>query len=256
MLMIPRTLPAVVLILLLLSACTTVKPAAERPAKGTFSPYEGSVRTLTAQLPDYSKGLSSVKGKGKAIVSEPGNTERVTVYFSSNRDRSLVTVKNSIGIEGGQLLTNGDSLLIYNKVDKFARKVDIRSGNLSRIDNLASLNILEMINYTVGQREIDRVRQSDNFYLLHLSSGELIYIMRDKHLVSRVVQPPESELPYAEIIYEGYTEIEGYKLPRRITIFSKDEKSKINLLIQSLNINPELPQLNIELPDNIRVYHQ
>lgn len=233
-----------------------MKPATERPDPENFSPYEGSAEELISALPDYSGKLTAVKGRGKAIVSEPGNTERVTVLFSSSRDRSMVTVKNSIGIEGGQLLTDGDTLLIYNKVDKFARKVDIRTGDLSRIDHLASLNILNMLNYRVPPGEVDRVLQSPDHYLFVLKSGQRVYLMRDKKLVYRVLQPPSSGLPYSEIVYEGYSQIDGFTVPRRITIFSDDEQSKINLLIQSLEINPDLGRLTIELPDNIKVYYR
>lgn len=247
-----RVLMSSLLLTLVAMACTSTKVI----EKGDFSPSDAEAGYIVSQLPDYSSTLHTLKGKGKALVSEPGNTERVTVYFASTRDKSRVTVKSGIGIEGGQLLTDGDSLLIYNKIDKFARKVAIKEGNLTRIDNLASLNILEMLTFTVVAKQVEQVLENPKFYLLLLQSGAKIYVNKDTYRVKEVMQPRASALPYSKIEYDAYSKIEKFMLPRRITIFSSDEKSRINLLIQSLQINPKLEELTIGLPENITIYHQ
>ena len=248
------------LLLIFLASCGTVKNTAN-PSDASadnegFTPYEGSFDQVLTEIPDYSEELHSVSGKGKAIVSEPGNTERITVLFSSNRERSLVTVKNSIGIEGGKMLTDGDTLLIYNKVDKYARKIDIQQGELSRIDHLGSLNILDILNFRVDSGKVSQVMQNKDLLQLRLDSGARIYLSRSSNRVLRVVQPQESPLPYSQINYDAYSELQGFMLPRRITIFGEDRRSKVHLLIQSLDVNPELEDLSIMLPDNITVYHQ
>lgn len=247
------------MLLIFLAACSTVKNSAgdTAPVKDAgFSEFSRPAETILSGLPDYTDKLQSVRGKGKAIVSEPGNTERITVLFSSNRERSLVTVKNSIGIEGGKMLTDGDTLLIYNKVDKYARKIDIRKGDLSRIDHLASLNILDILNFTVEPDEVEKVLQNENYFLLRLGSGTKIYVNRNTGRISRVVQPKGSPMPYSEINYEAYSDLEGFMLPRRITIFGDDRMSKVHLLVQSLDVNPKLEDLTITLPDHITVYYR
>lgn len=238
---------------LLTAACSTSK---ETVSASGFSSASVEATQITSSLPDYSGSLSTLKGKGKAIVSEPGNNERVTIYFSSNREKSLVTVRNGIGIEGGKLLTDGDSLLVYNKIDKFARKISIRDGSLERINNLASLNILDIINFTVDSTEVSRVFENEDHYRLQLESGARVFVDKDDRLIQRVEQPASSRLPYSLIEYEAYSEINGYKLPRRITIFSADKKSKVNLLVQSLEVNPVLEELEIELPKNTKIYYR
>lgn len=143
-----QTLFAILGILCLtIAACSGPEElTTDKPEGFEASPISPS-EIITA-IPDYSTNLQTISGKGRAIVSEPGNTERVTISFSSNRAKSKVTVRNSIGVEGGQLLTDGDTLLVYNKLDNFARKIPVRGGNLTRINRIASLNILDMINFT------------------------------------------------------------------------------------------------------------
>jgi len=233
-------------------ACSSTESLTDK----SFSPSGQKADFIISKMPDYRQSLNALHGQGKAIVSEPQNTERVTVNFSSNRNKSLVTIKNGLGIEGGQMLTDGDSLLIYNKIDKVAKKVSIQEGSISRIDNLASLNILEMINFTVTPQEVEKVHESEELFLLQLFDGSKVYVHKQSHHVQQVVQPSSSKLPYSRIIYEAYSSINDYKLPRRITIFSADKKSKVIFLIRSLDINPELEPLTINIPDNTRVYYR
>lgn len=210
--------------------------------------------TIINEIPDYSSNLQSLKGKGRAIVSEPGSTDRVTVIFSSNRKKSLVTVRNSIGVEGGQLLTDGDTLLVYNKVDKFARKIAVRGGQLNSINKLASLNILEMINYPVNKKSVQDVYENENSYKLELSDGSEIYVDKTSKVILQVIQPEHSPLPYSKITYDAYSSLDGFMLPRRISIFGAEKKSKIALQLTSLELNPMLDSLYIDLPGDIPIY--
>lgn len=238
----------------IISACSTVRevPAVE---KENFQESQIPIDSVVAALPNYSDTFKTVKGRGKAIVSEPENSEHVTILFSSNREKSLITIKNSIGIEGGQLLTDGDSLLVYNKVDKYARKLSV-SGDLDDINNLATVNILEILNTPVSAKEVQRMWENDEAYLLRLQSGASIFVGKENGLIQQIDQPQEPGIPYSQIKYEGYERIEGLKLPRRITIFSADKSAKVDLLLQSLEINPELGKLEIDLPEDIKIYRR
>lgn len=221
-----------------------------------FKSSSADIAKIVNQLPDHKTDLNTVKGKGRAIVSEPGNTERVTVLFSSNRQKSLVTIRNGIGIEGGQLLTDGDSLLVYNKVDKFARKLSIEGGNLNQINRLASLNILDMINYSVSEDQVQRILESESMYQLQLKAGTKIYVSKDDFTIRHIVQPSSSKLPYSKIEYEAYAAINGFTLPRRISIFGSEGESKVALQITTLDLNIELDSLTINLPDDIDIYYE
>lgn len=227
-----------------------------REELGDFEPSSVEASEIISELPDYSNDLQTLRGKGRAIVSEPGNSERVTILFSSNRDKSLVTVRNSIGVEGGQLLTDGDTLLVYNKVEDFAQKMPVRGSDLDRINRIASLNILDMINYATAAESVESVLENDDLFQLQLSSGASIFVDKESYLIRRVVQPPNSDVPYSKITYDGYSSIEGFTLPRRISIFGAEEESKVALQLTNLELNPKLEPLTIEIPDDIPVHEQ
>lgn len=233
-------------------SCSGSKELTERE----FQESNAEISSIINSIPDYQNELQTVKGKGRAIVSEPGNTERVTLNFSSNRQKSLVTVRNSIGIEGGQLLTDGDTLLVYNKVDKVAQKIPIRGGDLNRINKLASLNILDMMNYVVSEDNVETISENETTYKLQLNDGAEIFVNKATNLIREVVQPDNTQLPYSRITYEAYSTLEGFKLPRRISIFGTEKKSKISLQLTSLELNPKLDSLYINLPNDITVYNQ
>lgn len=238
--------------LLFLSACTSTQKLSETD----YHSSSKDVEQIVDQLPNYSETLKTAEGKGRAIVSEPGNTERVTLIFASNRNKSHVTVRNSIGIQGGQLLTDGDTLLVYNKVDKYARKIPVRGGELDHINRLASLNILDILSYTIRSEDVQNVLENDQSFQLLLTTGTKVFINKESHYIDEITQPEDTELPYSKIQYEGYTEINDYMLPRRITIFGADKKSKIALQLSNLELNSTIDSLTIQLPDDIRIYHQ
>lgn len=240
---------------LTIMACSGPKELTTDEPKG-FEPSSVQASEILPSIPDYSSDLQTISGKGRAIVSEPGNTERVTVLFSSNRSKSLVTVRNSIGVEGGKMLTDGDTLLVYNKLDNFARKIPVRGGDLDRINRIASLNILDMINYTIAKSNVESVLENEDLYQLQLSTGTKIYVDKDSYLIRQVIQPPGSKLPYSKITYDGYATVERFKLPRRISIFGVEQKSKLALQLTNLELNPRLDSLMIDIPKDTPIYNK
>ena len=53
---------------------------------------------------NYSNSLYSISGKGRAIVSETGSSDRVTIEFETDSTLSLITIKNRIKKESIELL--------------------------------------------------------------------------------------------------------------------------------------------------------
>lgn len=214
-----------------------------------------SVDQLLESVPNYRESLQTLSGRGRAIVSEPGNSERVTLEFLSNRTESLITVRTSVGIEGGQIYVDADSLLVYNRVDKYAEKVPLNQGKLTSVGSIASVNMLDLFNYTFTVSDVNGLYESDNEYIAFLVNEARVQISKESGRVTEVNLPEDNRtIPYSRIIYEGYGEIEGFQLPRKITIFSQDGESRATLLVQNLEINEELPELGIELPDDIPIY--
>jgi len=204
-------------------------------------------------VPNYSETLQSITGSGRAIISEPGNSDRVTLQFQSGREASLITVRTSVGIEGGQILVDTDSLLIYNKVDSYAEKVSLKQSNLTSIGSLASLNMLDMFNFSFNQENVNQIFENRQHYTAILNDDAQVTISRSSGLIQNVVQT-RSDAAYSRIEYEGYAQIEDFYLPRKITIFSSDGRSRATFLVQRLEVNKPLPPLRIDLPDDIPIY--
>ncbi len=214
-----------------------------------------SPEELSSLIPDYHDRLLTISGSGRAIVSEPGNSERVSVQFQSNRDESFIQVRNSAGIEGGQIFVDRDSLMVYNRLDKKAEIIPLQHGNLTSVGSLASVNMLDLFNYRVDPESIDRIYKDNGFYVLLLSNQTLVRISATEGTIHSVVHANDNQTEsYSRLEYEGYAVIEQLILPRRITIYSKDGRSRATLLVQRLEINPRLPPLEIDLPEDIPVY--
>lgn len=214
-----------------------------------------SVSELLERVPNYRESLQTISGSGRAFVSEPGNSERVSLEFLSNRNESLITVRTSVGIEGGQIYVDSDSLLVYNRVDKVAEKVPLNQGKLTSVGSIASVNMLDLFNFTFTEPDVDKLYETRDEYIAILINNARVVISKETEHVLEVVQADDNQqVPYSRIIYEGYAEIDDFYLPRKITIFSSDGESRATLLVQNLEINEELPELGIELPDDIPVY--
>lgn len=244
--------PGVFLFLLFMISCSS---SGELVEDKNLNEADISVNELLEAVPNYRESLQTITGRGRAIVSEPGNSERVTLQFLSNRNESLITVRTSVGIEGGQIFVDSDSLLVYNRVDKFAEKVPLNQGKLTSVGSIASVNMLDLFNYTFLESDVSGLFESNDMYVALLVNEVRVQVSKESGRVLEVNVPEGNRtVPYSRIIYEGYGEIEGFQLPRKITIFSQDGESRATLLVQNLEINEELPELGIELPEDIPIY--
>lgn len=235
----------------LMTSCSTT---GDLTAPEEMEPSDESAEAIVQKLPDYSESLQTLQGSGRAIVSEPDNSERVTVQFRSNREESRLSIKNSVGIEGGEIYVDQDSLLVYNKVDKFAEKVSVNEGKQTSVGSLASMNILDLFNFTVDVSEVESVYEDADTYVLLLRDGSYVRIRKESYLVEEVVRPSAEGASIGRIVYDGFAELEGFMMPRRITVYSSDGTSRAVLIVQSLEINTELPDLVLTIPEDIPIY--
>jgi len=105
---------------------------------------------------DYSDSLFTLSGNGRAFISQPGNNDRISLEFHSDKEASLVTFRNRIGIEGGQLLVKDDSVLVYNRIDRTAERVSLRDANLTDVGSLATINLIELFHYPINENRDQR----------------------------------------------------------------------------------------------------
>jgi hypothetical protein len=212
---------------------------------------ETPVSEILADIPNYSGLINAVEGRGRAIVSEPGNSERFNIDFASDTTFSLLTIKNRLGIEGGAMLVDPDSILMYFKVGKIAQKVSITDGRLTSLNELASINLIDLLHFKLSEESVLEAYEADDHYLLRLTTDGGARIGKSSNLVEEVTQPFSAGLPYSNIIYENYGELDGYRLPRKITIFSADGESKVVFQVRSLNLNSRSLDLTLDIPSDI-----
>lgn len=234
-------------IFFVLSCTSSKKLASEEKLYEVMIPLSEVIE----KIPNYSGELLSVKGKGRAIVSEPGNSDRITIEFETDTTLSLLTFKNRIGITGGSMLVDQDSILIYNKIDKYAQKVSVQDGRMTNLNELASVNLLNLMNFKIEAEDVEKILQSDTEYVLGFYNKGIARINKKDGTVSYVGQARSSGLPYSSLSYESYGTIDGYKLPRKITILSADKNSQVIFQVRSLEVNPEKLNLEMDIPNDI-----
>lgn len=231
-------------------ACSSASRLADTDLRPSTVPAD----SLVQLLPDYTSSLLTIQGSGRAIVSQPGNSDRVTLEFMSTRDASLVTIRNSVGIEGGKILVKDDSVLVYNIIDKVAEISAIGSNSGSMVGSLASVNLLRIFNFTLTTADISEILESDRHYIAVLEDESRVIIEKGSYYITEVIRPDFTHHPYQKIEYEGYASLDSFYLPRKITIFSSDGQSRVTFLVQRLETNPHLPEIKLDIPANIPVY--
>lgn len=231
-------------------SCTTTSKLSELKNEELYS-VKIPLNEVILKIPNYAGQLNSAKGNGRAIISEPGNSDRVTINFETDTTLSLLTFKNRIGINGGSMLVDSDSILIYNRIDKYAQKVSINDGRITSLNELASANLLDLMNFKIYAKDVKDILQSDTEYVFRFKNRGIARINKKNGTVTYVEQPRSIGLPYSSLLYENYGIINGYTLPRKITIFSADQSSKVVFQIRSLDVNPDTINLTIEIPEEI-----
>ncbi len=206
---------------------------------------------ITVKIPNYSGDLVSTKGKTRAVISEPGNNDRVTIEFEADEIQSALTIKNRVGIEGGKIWVDKDSLLVYDITNKFAQKTAIKDGYSSIINDFASLNILDLLNYKIKADQIKQIKQSSKEYVVILKRNAVVRIDKKTFTIKKITEAPNAEMPYSTIEYDGYANLEHYALPRKIIIFSSNKEARISLQILNLTANPKNLNFEVKIPDNI-----
>lgn len=241
------TAVAVILVFILLNGCRTSHQLIET---GDLEKADISPKELVRLVPSNKESPNTLSGTGRALVSQPGNSDRVTLEFYSDRDTSLVTVRNRLGIEGAKILVHNDSVLVYNRIDEIAEKNAISGGSLSQVGSLASVNLVDLFNYRLNRREIRQILEDENYYVVITSDQTRVTIDKSTGLILNIRSSETSNRPYSEIIYESYDILNGFYLPRKITIFSMDGTSRVTFLVRQLEVNRSLPPLEIQIPED------
>ena len=241
----------VILLLFLFSACST--PGTLQLEEGAFVPSGIGKEVFFGQYAENNLVPQAVSGRASVQVSEPGHTERANVHFRSDRYQSLLLIRTSLGIEGGRIYSNPDSVIVYNRIDEVAHKMSHYDASWFYLNGIGAMNLLSMLYPLTGPEQIEAIYETDEYFLVETRYGDRHILDRERLLLRRTERNALHPEAYSTFEFGNHAELDGHRLPRRIQILSYDEKSNIFLVIRSLEINPSDLEFDPGIPDNIDI---
>ncbi|MDG5766782.1 DUF4292 domain-containing protein [Balneolales bacterium ANBcel1] len=245
--------PLISLFFLALVLASCAPPEILRLEPGTFERSEIEKEDFFNEYIASGDTLYAISGRASAQVSEPGHSERLTVRFRSNRDYSLLSLRNNLGIEGGRIYSDPDSVIIFNRLEDVAHKMSHDTAAWFYLNGIGAINLIRILHPVTGPDQIAGLFENPDYYLVETTEGGRHYIDREHRQLRRTELHSRRPEEYSTFHFENYTEIDGHRLPARIQILSYDEKSNIFFVIRSLEINPSDLDFDIAIPQDIEI---
>lgn len=243
----------IVLGILFLQACSGSRPVVDTITGETFHKSMLPPDSLQKHLPDYQKLLTSASGRCKVIIDQPGSHESGTIIFDATRQKALIRYKNSLGIEGGRLLIDGDSVLAYNRIDKTARKMSLQDYSYSYLNGVMPMNPITLLAPDLSKKTLRGLYENKHYYYLLFKDGTRAYLDHQDWTIRKLVYPFDRSDAITNFMYNAYANIKGLRLPRKIQMISHNGQSKLFLMIESLKINPEQLDFDLDMPKGITI---
>ena len=238
-------------LLAVLSACSVTEPL--QVDDMAFVPSETGREVFFEQYAAYNLMPRAVSGRASVQVSEPGHTERANVRFRSDRHQSLLLISNNLGIEGGRIYSNPDSVIVYNRIEEVAHKMSHDDAAWFYLNGIGAMNLIRMLYPLTGPEQIEAIFESDEYYLVETGLGERHLVSRDRFVLRRTERNAAHPEAYSTFQFDNHADLEGYRMPRRIQILSYDGKSNIFLIIRALELNPTDLEFDPGIPDAIDI---
>ena len=233
--------------MLVLSACTP--RVASIISEEGFVTSDADPAAIISGIPFYNAEIHTIDGRARARVSGPDYSDQATVSFTSDRQQSLLAIRNNLGIEGGRIYTDRDSVIIYDRIEQYAWKMSVEKSQEILLNGFAAFNLLDFLIPEIHAGQVERVYQNDELWLLVLDDNRRFFIERRSGKITGITIPASNPSAFNRFLFSAHAGISGVDLPRRIQILSNDEKSNIFLLLQSLETNPSNPSFEINIPD-------
>lgn len=232
------------------SACKSIKPL-EHPK---YDQFIKSNKTPQSVLPDTVLPFAALSGKAKVQFYGKNINERANATFKANKKHSLIKLSNSLGIEGLHLLISPDSVTEYNRVDEQVTKTSVT--NYQEATNTIKIP-LHLYQLFFPWRTIDWEFTFENDDYLQLRSpGSVLYLQKETGHVTEYMQWKKKESIRIKALYDGYSLIDGYPVPRKIQVFVYDDNETDNqperlyILIQKIQ-STENTAVSLSYPDSI-----
>lgn len=237
-------------VLLGLVACTT--PKSISVDKDNFVDSEASPAEVLSKFLAQPR-LISVQGKAKAIVRSSSSSDRLHARFLSNADSSQIFVSNNLGIQGGWILLSPDSVLYYNRVDKFAQTTAIHNAELFKLQGLQALNVLDLLQPKISLANLNKVKENQNAFKLSFSDGSHLVISKESGFPQQYVRVRPG-LDDLDIRYDRYALFSNdMYLPQRMEVSQIETGTQIFLLFQEITVNPQILEFDLSIPNTIYI---
>jgi hypothetical protein len=236
---------------LLLASCAPRPVTIETP--DGFEPSGTHPRDLLAMMVRQEAPAATLSGRGRVQLSMPGNTERSTIQFASDRNRTLLTFRNSLGIEAGRLLVESDSITFYNRVDQYVQRLSVNDKDLILENGFYAVNLLSVLLPDLGTREPRQAYENaDSWRIIFEDRTSMTFSKQTRHLIG-IDFYAASPMAFTTYLFANHFDAGGYPVPRNVQILSRDKKSSIFLTIQNIEVNPPTIDLNPQIPADVRV---
>lgn len=239
-------------VLLLFAACTPRIVTIEEGDE-VFVPSSRNAAQVLEEIRGNQPPILALSGRARAQLSTPGSTDRSSVIFVSDRTRTLLTFRNSLGIEAGKLLVEPDSVTLYNRIDQYAQRVSASNQDVLLDNGFYAVNMLNVLSPNLENLVPRSLHESDESLrftfddhsrmVFSKSTGELI------RMEFRVLSP----VAFSTYLFANAMNVSGHSLPRNIQVLSNDRRSSIYLTIQSYEVNPGNLNFNLDIPSNITI---
>jgi hypothetical protein len=243
--------------LLLLTIALVLASCAPRPVTidvpNGFEPSSVHPRELLQMMIGPEAPATTLSGRGRVQLSIPGNTERSTIQFASDREQSLLVFRNSLGIEAGRLLVEPDSITFYNRIDQYVQRLSVNDKDLILENGFYAVNLLSVLAPDLRTREPRHAYESTDSWRIVFDDRTAMTFSKAGHRLTSIDFYASSPVAFTTYLFANHFDAGGYQMPRNVQILSQDKKSSIFLTILSMEMNPATIDLDPQIPAGIRV---
>ncbi|HAC14595.1 MAG TPA: hypothetical protein DCE78_01435 [Bacteroidetes bacterium] len=238
------------ILMVVVGACTSPKNIV---LNGEFIPSDRNPADVLRELRGLETPIEGISGRARAQYSGPGSSERSGVIFTSDRDRTLMVFRNNLGIEGGSLLVEPDSVTFYNRIDQFAQRVSNADHDVLFENGFYAVNLLQILNPDLQKRTPRRVFESETAW--RITFDDQVSMVFDKETGDLLQYDLYilNNFAFSTYLFGNHMEVAGYRLPRNIQITTKDKRSNIYLSVQSIDVNPAFLDMTLNIPSHVRI---
>jgi len=151
------------------------------------------------------------------------------------------------------MLIDGDSVLVYDRINKTARKMTLRDYGYLYLNGVMPMNPITLLAPDLSKKKVRGLYENDHYYYILFKDGTRAYLDHHDWSIRKIVYPFNKSDVITNFMYDAYARINGLHLPRKIQMTSHNGQSSLFLMIQSLEINPKQLNLNLDLPKSITI---